>query len=348
VSFAVSLCQLALAVVFVVAGIAKLVDRAGTRSAIEGFGVGPRFSPALVLLLPIVELAIAAALLPAATARWGALAAIALLMTFSFAIARTLRAGSAPDCNCFGGLTQTKVGRGSIARNLLLAGLAGFVALSPGVETASAFHWLTAAAPGDRPAIAFLIACVAGLTCFCWLLLQQNGRLLLRLESGDAPLGDGKRGSRTLPPLEIGTLAPAFAGVDLHGEPLSLDSLLALGQPLSLLFTDPGCGACETVLDDVGRAQSERGDELTVAVISTGAIASVERKAAEHGLDRVLRQEDESLLDAYGINGVPAMVEIDAAGAVAAAPALGAEEVRTILAGSEVASREETLAVIAG
>ncbi len=347
-SFAVSLSQLALAAVFAVAAIAKLVDRAGTRGAIEGFGVGPRSSPAIALLLPIVELAIAAALLPAAIARWGALAAIALLVSFSLVIARTLRAGSAPDCNCFGGLTQTKVGRGSIVRNLLLAGLAGFVVLSPGVESVSAFHWLSAAAPGDRPAIGILVACLAGLSWFCWLLLQQNGRLLLRLESGDAPLDEGRKGSKTLPPLEIGSPAPAFAGLDLDGEPLSLDSLLALGQPLSLLFTDPGCGACETVLDDVGRAQSERGEELTVVVISTGALASVERKAAKHGLDRVLRQEDESLLDAFGINGVPAMVEIDTAGAIAAAPALGAEEVRTSLAGSEVAPREENLAVIAG
>ena len=345
-SFAVSLSQLALALVFAVAGIAKLADRAGTRRAIEGFGVAPRLSPALALLLPIVELAIAAALLPAASARLGSLAAIALLATFSLAIARSLSAGSAPDCNCFGGLTQTKVGRGSIVRNLLLAGLAGFVALSPGAEPVSAFHWLGAAAARDRPAIAFLIACVAGLSWFCWLLLRQNGRLLLRLESGGAPQGEGERGSRTLPPLEVGTPAPAFAGLDLQGDPLSLDSLLAPGQPLSLLFTDPGCGACETILDDVARAQSERGGELTVAVISTGATAPVERKAAEHGLDRVLRQDDESLFDAYGINGVPAVVEIDAAGAIAAAPALGAEEVRTVLLGSEARSHDELLAVL--
>jgi peroxiredoxin len=347
VSFAVSLSQLALAVVFAIAGAAKLADRAGTGQAIEDFGVASRFSPALSLLLPIVELAIAAALLPAASARIGALAAIALLATFSLGITRTLRAGTAPDCNCFGGLTQTKVGRGSLVRNLLLAGLAGFVAFSPGVEPVSAFHWLTVPAAQDRPAIAFLIACVAGLSWFCWSLLRQNGRLLLRLENEGAPATDGKRGSRTLPPLEIGTPAPAFAGLDLRGERVSLDSLLALGRPLSLLFTDPGCGACETVLDDVARAQSERGGELTVAVISTGEVERVERKAAEHGLDRVLQQADESLLDAYGVNGVPAMIEIDAAGAIAAAPALGAEEVRAILRGSETTPREEVLTVVA-
>ena len=128
---------------------------------------------------------------------------------------------------------------------------------------------------------------------------------------------------------------------------MSLDSLLALGRPLALLFTDPGCGACETVLDDAARAQRERSGELTVAVISTGAVDRVERKAAEHGLERVLRQDDESLLDAYGINGVPAMVEIDTTGAIAATPALGADEVRAILLGSETSSREEVLTVVA-
>lgn len=83
----------------------------------EAFGMGPRLAPVGARLLPIAELAVSAALIPAATARLGAVAAIALLMIFSVAIARTLRAGSAPDCNCFGGLTQTEVGRGTLIRN---------------------------------------------------------------------------------------------------------------------------------------------------------------------------------------------------------------------------------------
>ena len=54
------------------------------------------------LLLPAAELATAAALLFAATARWGALAALLLLAAFIFGLTRALRRGETPDCHCFG------------------------------------------------------------------------------------------------------------------------------------------------------------------------------------------------------------------------------------------------------
>jgi peroxiredoxin len=332
VSFAVSLSQLLLAVVFAVAAVAKLADRPGTRRAIEAFGAPPRSAAAGSLLLPVAELAIAAALVPAATARWGALAAVALLVIFSVAIARTLRAGSAPDCNCFGGLTQTEVGRGTLIRNLLLGGIAAFVALSG--EPVGAFHWVTIPAARDRMAIVFMIVCLAGLGWLCWQLLRQNGRLLLRLEAEGAGSSPAGTGAKALPPLEPGTPAPRFAGRDLHGEPVSLDSLLAAGRPVALFFTDPGCGACESALDVVARAQRERADELTLAVISSGSIDRIEEKATQFGLDRVVPQGDQSLFDAYRVYGVPGVVEIDETGALSRPAALGIDAVRDVVLGT--------------
>ena len=347
VSFAVSLSQLLLTLVFAVAAVAKLVDRSGTRRAIEAFGVPPRLAPAGALLLPIVELAISAALVPAATARGGALAAVVLLAIFSAAIARTLRAGSAPDCNCFGGLTQTEVGRGTLIRNLLLAGIAGFVALGASGQPVNAFHWATVPAARDRPGIAFMVACLAGLGWLCWQLLQQNGRLVLRLEAEGAGTSPPRTGARKLPPLEPGTAAPGFAGRDLHGELVSLDSLLAPGRPVALFFTDPGCGACESALAAVARAQRERADELTLAVISSGSIDRIKDKAAEFGLDRVVPQDDEALLDAYRVNGVPGVVQIDASGSLSRPAALGADAVREVVLGSAPESAHERVGLTA-
>jgi uncharacterized membrane protein YphA (DoxX/SURF4 family) len=331
--FAVSLSQLLLAIVFAVAGVAKLVDRGGTREAIESFGVSPRLAGPVAISLPVAELAIAAALLPAATARWGAIAAVVLLAGFSVAIARVLRAGATVDCNCFGGLTRSEVGRGTLIRNLALAAVALFVALS-GVAV-SGFRWITVPAPQDRLGIVLMIASVAGLAWFCWQLLQQNGRLLLRLEAVGA--GAASAGSRTLPPLAAGAAAPRFSGHYLEGEPVSLDSLLAAGQPVVLFFTDPGCGACELVLGAVAQAQRERADQLTVAVISSGRIDRIEAKASEFGLDRVIPQSDEAVFDAFGLNGVPGVVEIAADGTLSRPAALGVDAVREVVLGPEPA-----------
>lgn len=326
---AVSLSQLALAAAFTVAAVAKLADLPGTRGAAESFGVPRRLSPAVAVLLPVVELTIAATLLPAATARWGALAAMALLLVFSAAIVRVLGRGATVDCNCFGGLTQTEVGRGTLIRNLALGLLAAFVAV--GVESVGAFGWVTAPAPGDRLAIVLLVGAVLGLACFSWQLLRQNGRLLLRLDAveaaGEPPrAGDGKAAAS----LAIGTVAPAFSGRDLDGEPVSLESLLTQGRPVALFFTDPGCGACELVLDAVADAQRDRMEDLTVAVLSTGATDRIEEKAARFGLDRVVPQ-DESVLDRYGVIGFPAIVLVDERGRVARPAALGVEEVREVV-----------------
>lgn len=95
----------------------------GAQVLIGGSGLA---APAAVLL-PAVELA--AAVAPAATARWGALAALVLIWIFSLAVLRTLRSGLTPDCNCFGGLAQTEVGRGTLVRNGLLCSVAAFIAI---------------------------------------------------------------------------------------------------------------------------------------------------------------------------------------------------------------------------
>jgi peroxiredoxin len=335
VAFAVSFSQLLLSVVFVVAAVAKLADRPRTRAAIEAFGVRRMATPAATLL-PVIELLVAVALVPAASARWGALGALALIGVFSLAVLRALRLGSTPDCNCFGGLAQTEVGRGTLVRNGLLGSVAVFIAL--GGKSVSAFDWVLVPAAQDRAAIVFLMAGLAALSWFCWQLLRQNGRLLQRLETEGA----------ASPPLQAGDPAPGFSGRDLHGERVSLDSLLALGRPVALVFTDPGCGACTPALEAVVRAQHERADELTLAVLSTGSIDRIEAKAAEFGLDRVVPQADDTLFDAYRVYGVPGLVEIDQTGVVAKPASLGAAAITEAIFGISPIALDQRLEVAVG
>src|SRR2546429_7089839 len=90
-----------LAAVFATAGVAKLLDRRGTREALEGFGV-PSFALAPgAILLPVAELATAVALVPQPTAQWGGLGALGLLVGVISGISNPPVRGGNPQCPLF-------------------------------------------------------------------------------------------------------------------------------------------------------------------------------------------------------------------------------------------------------
>src|SRR5215207_7375676 len=97
---ALLLGRLLLAGVFGVAGVAKLRDLEGSRRGVRDFGVPEGLTGPLGIVLPLAELAVA--LVPAATAWWGALGAAGLLLVFVAAIGTNLARGRRPDCRCFG------------------------------------------------------------------------------------------------------------------------------------------------------------------------------------------------------------------------------------------------------
>jgi peroxiredoxin len=267
---------------------------------------------------------VAVGLFAPATARAAAVVALALLAVFCIAILRALSVGATPDCNCFGGLTQTEVGRGTLVRDVLLGGLAGFAVFGAPDQQIGALHWIGEAAPGDRPSIVILACAVAILGAFCWVLLRQNGRLLLRLEAVAAE-------HAVEPPLEPGSPAPDFGGLDLDGEPISLQSLLGHGLPVALFFTDPDCGACGQALELVASIQREQPHELTLAVVSRGDSERMRVRSAELGIERVFPQNGDDLFDAYRVHGVPGAVMIDPDGRIARRPVLGADAAREML-----------------
>jgi peroxiredoxin len=122
------LARLLLAGVFGVAGTAKLADRAGARRMVVGFGSPEAMASALVWVLVCSELGIAVALLLAPSSRHGGWGALALLLAFGAAAAINLANGRRPECRCFGSVRAHEVGWSTVARNALLASVAGFVA----------------------------------------------------------------------------------------------------------------------------------------------------------------------------------------------------------------------------
>jgi uncharacterized membrane protein YphA (DoxX/SURF4 family) len=339
VPVAVSLCQLVLAAVFVVAGAAKLVDRDETRRAVAGFGAPAPLQAPLAVALPLVELAIAGALFIPVLARWAALAALVLLLVFCAMIVRALARGSAPDCNCFGGLTQTEVGRGTLVRNLVLGALAAFAAFGTD-EPTGALGWIGHVAARDRVAaivIGVLVAALLGLAWFCWAVLRQNGRLLLQLDaqaSDAAPLD--------LLPLAAGEPAPDFAAATLDGDAVSLSSLLAPSLPVALVFADGHCGACEQVLAEAAKADGERA---TVAVVMRGDGAAAREKASAWGLPLVIGDPDDAVFGAFRVRGAPGTLLLDPEGRVAKPVQMGANPARDALASAAGAAPVVTVMV---
>src|SRR5216110_3374118 len=121
------LIRLLLAGIFMLSGLAKLVDRSGSRQAMLDFGVPARLAAPSAVLLPLVELVVAGSLIPTISAWWGALGALALLLLFTVVVGYHLARGHTPKCHCFGQVSSEPIGWPTLVRNLILSALAGVI-----------------------------------------------------------------------------------------------------------------------------------------------------------------------------------------------------------------------------
>jgi len=342
---ALLIARLVLGAVFTLAGVAKLSDLKGSRKAITDFGVPSAIAVPLGLLLPLAELTVAATLLPASTAWWGALGALALLSAFVVGITYNLARGRKPECHCFGQLHSAPAGWKTLARNGVLAAIAGFV-LWAGYEGGagpSAVAWVGALSTVQLLGLlvgVLVLALLAGQWWFLVHLLRQNGRLLVRLEAVEASLAtsgsvapsqNGTSVHQEAEGLPVGSEAPHFSLSGLYGESLTLDTLRSSGKPLMLLFTDPGCGPCNALLPEVGRWQEEHANKLTLSLVSRGEVEENKTKAQEHALKNVVLQKDWEASESYEVGGTPSAVLISPDGKIASPVAGGAEGIRGLL-----------------
>jgi methylamine dehydrogenase accessory protein MauD len=338
------LARLLLASVFALAGIAKLADREGSRQAIIDFGLPAALATPLGILLPLTELAVALALVPASSAWWAAVGALTLLLLFMVGIGVNLARGRKPECHCFGQLHSSPAGWKTLARNGALALVASSIIWqgSVGGSTGgSVLGWLGGLAA--TPLVGLILGLVAlalvlGQWWFLANVLRQNGRLLVRVEALEAKLGAGGEvpsvnggQAQRQTGLAVGSEAPGFTLSGLHGETLTLDSLRSSGEPVMLLFTDPNCGPCNALLPEVGRWQEENSDKLTVSLISRGTAEENRTKVQEHALENVLLQEDWEVSEAYQVGGTPSAVLVGEDGKVNSSVASGPDAIRRLV-----------------
>ncbi|MCE5289513.1 MAG: redoxin domain-containing protein [Nocardiaceae bacterium] len=334
-STATMFARLLLAVVFAVAGSAKLVNPEAVATAVREFGVPRTLVRPVARALPVIELALAVSLVLAATALWAGIASLVLLGLFTSAMAISLARGRRPDCRCFGQVHSSPIGATSIVRNVFLAGVAGFVVWGTARYGALGVgEWLS-----GLTAIQLIVGgCVAGFVALesvqVWFLLnlaREQGRLHLRLDALEAHFTSNTIARSGAGPA-IGSAAPDFELPGVFGETLTLRSLRAEGRPVLLLFSDPHCGPCTQLMPAIAQWQDEHSDVLTVAIVSRGDPTENRTKAAADGVRRVLIQDDNEVADRFSVSGTPTGVLVLADGTIGAPLAPGAEAITALVA----------------
>jgi uncharacterized membrane protein YphA (DoxX/SURF4 family)/peroxiredoxin len=300
--------RILLAVVFVTAGVGKLLDLAGSRRAMADFGVPERAARVVGLLLPLAEIAIGLALIFRPSARVAAIAAALVLGAFILGIARALSRGEQPDCHCFGQIHSAPAGPSTLIRNGLLAVSAIVIAAygsGPAVD-----DWVSARSAAELAAVGLGIVAL-GAVLYAWQLRSKYDTLAnnLRIARKAGAVG-GRYG------LPIGAEAPRFELVGLQDEPVTLSALVERGNPVLLLFMSPWCGPCGIMLPKVRQWQETLRERLTIAIISTGTVEQNE-VFAEQNIEHVALQEEMEVADVFSVRGTPSAVVVSRDGLIA-------------------------------
>ena len=311
------LLRIALSAIFGVAGVTKLLDLRGTREAVKNFGAPEPLVPALSILLPIVELAIAAGLLFVATAQASALGAILVLALFIVAISVNLAQGRTHDCHCFGQIYSRPLGWPTLARNVIFALGAGLVFWESQTRaTSSIADTLAKLTATEWLVLSGAVVAVAAILFF----------LSRRQTKTPAVASEPQTG------LPLNSEAPAFEAAAYTGGTISLADLLSHGKPLLFIFTNPKCGPCVALFEEIKEWQQAHSEHLTIALLSMGTIKENFVNVARNGLGTVLLQQKREIAEQYGAKLTPTAVIVNTAGKIASPMAAGADEIRKLLA----------------
>jgi peroxiredoxin len=122
---------------------------------------------------------------------------------------------------------------------------------------------------------------------------------------------------------KIGQPAPALKLPDLDGKQIDLADLR--GKNTLVLFWNPGCGFCQQMLPDLKAWEASRPKNAPrLLVVSSGG---VEANRALGLRSAVVLEPSFQAGYAFGVNGTPSAVLVDAQGRIASEVAVGAQAV---------------------
>jgi peroxiredoxin len=218
------------------------------------------------------------------------------------------------------------------------------------------------------PALMTAFAAIVGCSWLCWQLLQQNGRILLRLDDLEKRLDKLRFGERQAEMdqarageagwaltnkeeqeranrfrnhslarskikrdgLKAGTPAPDFRlpRLDGRGE-FSLAKLR--GQRVLIIFSSPHCAPCNELAPKLESFHRDQ-PELELVMISQGEPDENRAKVKEHRLTFVVvLQQSWAISRRYAIFATPAAYLLDQKGVIAHDVAIGAEPILNLL-----------------
>ena len=294
---------LTLATVLLISGIAKLRDTRATRDAFDALRV-PSVVPkdAAANALPWIEIVLAVLLLlsPSAWLVPVTLALALLMLAYAGLVGRALNFDEPVTCSCFGSLGRHDVDRTTLARNVLLVGLAG------------AAVWF-AAEGGSAP------AAFADLDSDGWWSLGATAAsaavavLVVGVPSGADRVADEELLDYDRRPIPYGVLALA------DGRTATLAELAAT-QARLLVVLNPACGPCIRIAERLDGWAAELTPAVgVVAIYPTAESAS---GAVEHDPELATWEPERNVRRVFSV-GTPAAILLGADGFLAGGPVAG-------------------------
>ncbi len=347
--------RLLLAAVFLLAGSTKLVDPIGLRNVLRDFGLPPMLARPAVLLLPILELAVAAALTIASFAWYGACGAVALLTVLCVAVGVALFYGRQPACHCFGQLYSARVGWPTVIRNTVLAALAAWIISKGRLHSEpELWTWLVSLDIYERK-VAIVIGCAAAFGFFYVLDRTRSGNTAIGLppiptayknmpEEQPAPsqrkasapaVAAVPRRAKVTPRgigLPIGASAPEFELPDITGKRRSLQSLRDEGTDILLVFSSPFCDSCAILASNLVRWMREMDGLPSVVLVTSGSAQDNAAKLQGFEPSRILLQRNLEVSEAYDGDRTPTAVLVDADGLIRSGLVVGGDAIKALLA----------------
>lgn len=291
--------RLVVGVAFCAAALGKIRRPHSARDIVDGYELDSRLLP-IVRALPLVEGAIGVGAFVAGTSRAAGAGAAVLLVAFSGFIARNLRHGRRGDCHCFGTLHSSSLGWRSQLRNGVLLVAATWIALS-------------ARQPSLGSGVATLVRHLGepGVAVTGGLLVVGAGMMLGRRRDRVAAVPAGTDQASAEPASVLPTRVDDGDErvITLGGAPLSLRGDDAPGASAILVFVDPECGPCRSVVP-VLRQQWAAASRAGMVVVSSGSVDRTRVFLAGIPEQRVVVDEDFALARRFGVAGTPSAVRV--------------------------------------
>lgn len=327
------LFRILLAGIFALAGTTKLLDLDGSKRAMQDFGVPSGVAMPAAVLLSLVELAIAAFLLPIETSWYAAIAALVVLAIFVAQIGYQLSRGNAPDCHCFGQVYSEPIGRSSIVRNSVFAvpavvliasgrGAQGMALTDPRLDVMQLAFGVVI--------VGLLVAAVSQLRR----LTKRQDEIVKRLDVIEAVShteGHVHRDEAGHPNdgMPIGAVVADFEAKRVDGPTATLADIRANGRPVLFFYVSPTCRPCEALLPEFAAWQQELAGKVDIIFITSGTTKENRDKFGDLG--PMLIQEHTDVSDLIGAKWTPTAVLMGADGRIASHAAPGDIAIRDLV-----------------